>query len=63
VANRISIDDTTLGVGIRLSASGSYAPDVMTDLVNRARDLYQEAAAYKHALYMNAAVDIDDTED
>jgi hypothetical protein len=63
VANRISIDDTTLGVGIQLSASGSYTPDVMTDLCNRARDLFTEAVAFKHALYVNAATDIDDTDD
>ena len=59
MANRISIDDTTLGVAIELSASGSYAPDVMSDLMARARELYQEAATYKHCLYMQVPDDDD----
>lgn len=52
MANRVSIDDTSLEISITLAASGGYAPDVMTDLCTRALAMYKEATCHKQALWM-----------
>ena len=50
MANRVILTDDALDIHIELSASGSYAPDIMADLTNRALDVYRSAVEYKVSL-------------
>jgi len=41
---RVRVTAEAADVDVCLTASGDYAPDVMNDLINRARELFDHAA-------------------